>query len=97
MALPPSPLPNKLTPTPCKEAGARKSLPEDAGVFSTPMPVLATHTKEPSDGGETNIFVMFSAKGDKHSIFQLDICWEGQAQRDTAGQAGWHHEFPRCH
>lgn len=36
----------------------------------------------------------FQKKGDRCSIFQLDICWRGRAQRDTAEEAAWLHELP---
>lgn len=32
-----------------------------------------------------------------HSIFQVDICWEGRAQRETEEQFAWSHVFHRCH
>lgn len=63
-----------------------ESLVEDTGGFSSPSCLPPPTQKKPSEGEAANKPVVFAKIGDKQSIFQLDVCWGGRAQRDTAGR-----------
>lgn len=61
---------------------------------SPPFPCLPPTTQRSQVRGQSQHVCGVCNKGDKYSIFQLDISQGGRAQGDTAGQAAWHQEFP---